>query len=163
LLQREQITQRDEVRPATRSRQAAACTAASRINQPPEGLLIRVTGYGRFRLCRLHRIHAWQQLAHLREVTGDAVLLPGEVVDLAVGGSATTFGISVDLGEQLPGLDLGLASSVASFSAPARSCAASTLAVALISPASDPAVWTTSVACSSASRSSCPILAPRPV
>src|SRR6202051_4705460 len=75
----------------------------------PERLLIRVTGYGRFRLCRLHGIHAWQQLAHLREVTGDAVLLPGEVVDLAVGRSAAAFGISVDLGEQLLGLGLGLA------------------------------------------------------
>ena len=75
----------------------------------PEGLLIRVAGYGRFRLCRLHRIHAWQQLAHLREVAGDAVLLPGEVVDLAVGSSAAASGIGVDLGEQLLGLGLGLA------------------------------------------------------
>ena len=78
-------------------------------NQLPEGLLIRVTSYGRFRLCRLHRIHAWQQLAHLREVAGDAVLLPGEVVDLAVGSSAAASGIGVDLGEQLLGLGLGLA------------------------------------------------------
>jgi hypothetical protein len=73
------------------------------------GLLIRVTGYGRFRLCRLRRIHAWQQLPHLREVAGDAVLLPGEVVDLAVGSSSAASGISVDLGEQLLGLGLGLA------------------------------------------------------
>jgi class 3 adenylate cyclase len=93
-----------------RRREAAeACTTTSRINQLPEGLLIRVTGYGRFGLCRLHRIHAWQQLAHLREVTGDAVLLPGEVVDLAVGSGAAAFGISVGLGEQLLGLGLGLA------------------------------------------------------
>src|SRR5690242_2903141 len=106
-------TQRDEVGPATRSRQAAGCTATSRINQLPAGLLIRVTGYGRFRLCCLHYIHAWQQLAHLREMAGDAVLLPGEVVDLAVGGSAAAFGFSVDLGEQLLGLGLGLADDLA--------------------------------------------------
>src|SRR5260370_781584 len=92
---------------------AAACTATSRTNQLPAGLLIRVTGDGRFCLCRLHRIHAWQQLAHLRKVAGDAVLLAGELVDLAVGRSAAAFGISVDLGEQLLGLGLGPAGDLA--------------------------------------------------
>ena len=42
-------------------------------------------------------------------MAGDAVLLPGEVVDLALGRSAAAFGIGLDLGEQLPGLGLGLA------------------------------------------------------
>src|SRR3984893_10679215 len=100
------MTQRDEVRVATRSRPAPRHPVLTSYR---EGLFIRVTGYGGFRLCRLHGIHAWQQLAHLREVTGDAVLLPGEVVDLAVGRSAAAFGISIDLGEQLLGLGLGLA------------------------------------------------------
>ena len=72
-----------------------------------------VTGDGRLGLCRLYRIRAGQlpneQLAHLREVAGDAVLLPGELVDLALGRDAAALSIGFDLGEQLLGLGLGLA------------------------------------------------------
>jgi len=41
-------------------------------------------------------------------VGGDAVLLPGELVDLALGRSAAALGIGLDLREQLIGLGLGL-------------------------------------------------------
>src|SRR5579862_9820706 len=73
---------------------------------------LQVSG-GRLRLCLRHRIRCWQlpaeHLAHLGEVAGDAVLLPGELVDLALSRGAAAFDIGLDLGEQLLGLGLGLA------------------------------------------------------
>ena len=49
-----------------------------------------------------------EQLAHLGQVAGDAVLLPGELVDLALRGGPAAFGVGLGLGQQLVGLGLGL-------------------------------------------------------
>jgi hypothetical protein len=51
---------------------------------------------------------AAEQLAQLGEVTGDRVLLPGEVVDLALGCDPGPFGLCLGLRQQLIGLGLGL-------------------------------------------------------
>src|SRR2546422_7014553 len=57
------------------------------IRRPPRSTLFPYTT-----LLRSGGVHAGQlaaeQLAHLRQVGGDAVLLPGELVDLALGGGA---------------------------------------------------------------------------
>jgi hypothetical protein len=49
-----------------------------------------------------------EELADLGQVRGDGVLLPGQLVDLALGRGAAALGVGLDLGEQLLGLGLGL-------------------------------------------------------